>query len=81
MFGLCKYKHIFGEPRKGVHQYRLFDIAIVDVIMTIIAILLIVKFTKQSWQLVTVIMIILMIIGHRMFCVRTTIDKALFPEN
>ena len=33
---LCKYKNIFGEPKIGIHKYRLFDIAIIDVIGTII---------------------------------------------
>jgi hypothetical protein len=26
----CKYKNIFGEEGKGVHSYRIFNIAIVD---------------------------------------------------
>ena len=33
---LCDYKNILGEPGKGVHKYRIFNIAIVDVILTII---------------------------------------------
>ena len=78
MFGLCKYKNIFGEPRKGVHSYRVFDIAIVDVVMTIMVIFLVVYFTKYSWYFVTGIMIFMMIFFHRLFCVRTTIDRLLF---
>ena len=35
--GLCKYKDIFGKPNEGVHKYRLFNIAIVDMSFTIIA--------------------------------------------
>ena len=27
---LCKYKNIFGEENTGVHQYRIFDIAIIE---------------------------------------------------
>ena len=33
---LCAYKNILGEPNKGIHSYRVFNIAIVDVLMTII---------------------------------------------
>jgi len=33
---LCKYKNMLGEPNKGIHSYRLFGVAIADVIMTII---------------------------------------------
>ena len=28
----CDYKHIFGKPKKGIHKYRLYDFAIVDMI-------------------------------------------------
>ena len=34
---LCKYKDALGIPDKGIHSYRLFGVAIADVIMTIIA--------------------------------------------
>ena len=33
----CKYKNIFGEPNTGLHEYRILDIAIVDVLLTILA--------------------------------------------
>ena len=32
---LCQYKNIFGEPKKGIHAYRIFNIAIVDLLLTI----------------------------------------------
>jgi hypothetical protein len=78
---LCKYKNIFGEPGKGVHSYRLFGVAIVDVILTIIAAFIISYFFKYSFIKVLIILFILGIFFHRLFCVRTTIDKLLFPEN
>ena len=33
---LEKYKYIFGKPREGVHSHRIFNIAIVDVIATLV---------------------------------------------
>ena len=30
---LCKYKNILGELGKGVHSFRVFGVAIVDVIL------------------------------------------------
>lgn len=30
--GLCKYKNTLGKPGKGVHSYRLFGVALADVI-------------------------------------------------
>ena len=33
---ICKYKDIFGKPNDGVHSIRFLNIAIVDLLMTII---------------------------------------------
>ena len=56
---LCKYKNILGEPGKGIHSYRLFGVAIADVIMTIIAAALISYFFKYSFIATLVILFIL----------------------
>jgi hypothetical protein len=77
---LCKYKNILGEPGKGIHSYRLFGVAIADVIMTIIAAALISYFFKYSFITTLVILFILGIVLHKLFCVKTTIDKLLFPN-
>jgi hypothetical protein len=77
---LCKYKDALGIPDKGIHSYRLFGIAIFDVIMTIILAFLISYFFKISFFYTLIILFILGIILHRVFCVRTTIDKLLFPN-
>ena len=76
---LCKYKDIFGKPNTGVHKYRLFGLAIVDVILTIIGGYLIAIIFKKSFLYTTIILFVIGIIAHRLFCVRTTIDKLLFP--
>lgn len=77
---LCKYKTIFGEPAKGIHNIRIFNLAIVDVVGTIIVSYLIAKYYKFSVWYVMAISFLLGIILHRLFCVRTTIDKLLFPS-
>jgi len=77
---LCKYKDIFGKPGKGVHSYRFMDIAVVDVVMTLLLAFLISYFTKYKFLNVSIILFILGILSHRLFCVRTTIDKFLFPD-
>lgn len=79
MSGLCKYKDALGKPGKGIHSYRFMGLAIVDVIMTLIGALLISYFTRKSLFLIAAILFGLGIILHRLFCVRTTIDKLLFP--
>jgi hypothetical protein len=77
---LCKYKNILGEPGKGIHSYRLFGVAVADVTMTVIAAALISYFLKCSFILTFITLFILGIILHKMFCVKTTIDKMLFPN-
>lgn len=76
---LCKYKNALGIPKKGIHSYRIFGIAIADVIMTLIGAWLISYFFKYSFINTLITLFILGIILHRIFCVRTTVDKLLFP--
>jgi len=77
---LCKYKNIFGKPSKGVHSYKIFGISMFDVFLTIIAALIISYLFKVSFFYTSIILFILGIILHRLFCVRTTIDKLLFTN-
>ena len=77
---LCKYKNILGEPGKGIHSYRLFGVAIADVTMTVIAAALISYFLKYSFITTLIVLFILGIVLHKIFCVKTTIDKLLFPN-
>ena len=75
---LCPYSAIFGRPKEGVHKYRMFnDIAVVDTVLTIIAAFLI---SRRHFWIVLILLFLSGIILHRMFCVRTTIDKLLFPN-
>jgi len=77
---LAQYKDIFGAPKTGVHSIRLFNIAVVDVVLTVIVAIIISRLTKINLVLITILLFILAIIMHRLFCVRTTIDKLLFDE-
>jgi hypothetical protein len=77
---LCKYKNALGVPGKGIHSYRLFGVAIADVIMTIIGAILISFFFKTNLMYTMICLFLLGIVLHRMFCVRTTVDKILFPN-
>ena len=88
---LCKYANALGEPGKGVHSIRIFNIAIVDVLFTIILALVFAIFFKYVIKIqgtflkifiITLLsLFILGIILHRLFCVRTTIDKLLFTSS
>ena len=76
---LCKYKNIFGVPGTGIHSYRIFNLAILDIIITIILGYIISILTKYKLSNTLIVLFLLGIIVHRIFCVRTTIDKLLFP--
>lgn len=79
---LCKYRLIFGKEREGVHSFRVFDIAAFDVLLTFLggAILAYTtgKFTISSFLISTLFLFVIGIVLHRLFCVNTTINKAIF---
>jgi len=82
---LTRYKNIFGEPGKGVHSYRVFNLAIVDVISTFLLSLFIWSFFKNRtlnyYIYITIICFLLGIFLHHLFGVKTTIDKVIFGEH
>ena len=75
---LCKYKNILGIPGQGPHSYRIFNIAIVDVLLTLILAYILSYIYNISFVKTSIILFILGILLHRIFCVKTTIDKLLF---
>lgn len=76
---LCKYKNMFGEPNTGIHSYRIFNIAFIDVFSTMIFVYIICWFFELPYLPYLAFAFLLGIFAHRMFCVRTTVDKLLFP--
>ena len=75
---LCQYQNIFGKPGEGAHSYRIFNIAVVDLGLTLLVAYLLSRMVKKSFLLTTSILLVLGVIFHRLFCVRTTVDKLLF---
>tara|TARA_B100000524_G_C23553071_1_gene335563 strand:- start:200 stop:466 length:267 start_codon:yes stop_codon:yes gene_type:complete len=83
---LCQYKDILGKPKKGIHSIRFFDIAVADVVMSIVGAFLI-KYAldiflnkKVSIYLILFIVFSSGIILHKLFCVDTTINKLIFKN-
>lgn len=68
-------------PNTGIHAIRVFNIAIVDVFLTVLFAFFISKNYQYSFWLVLFILFVLGIVMHRLFGIRTTIDKILFPGN
>ena len=75
---LCKYKNILGKPGEGIRKYRILDIAIFDTAVVIIIGFIISYFTGYNIWLTLAVLFISGIIVHRMFCVRSGVDKLLF---
>lgn len=76
-----EYRYVFGKEGEGVHSYRLFDIAIIDVIFTIIGaglISYIFNLNVLDFILITITLFIAGIILHYLFCVETTINKTIY---
>jgi hypothetical protein len=77
----CKYKNIFGAVGEGIHSYRIWDIAIVDLLLTVLLAYIIYIFIPHyTFIAILILLLTIGIICHRIFCVRTTVDKLLFPE-
>lgn len=82
---MCKYKDLFGKPGTGIHKIRLFNISLIDFFFTLFAAFLFSKFITISKNprinvlIHSLFLFLLGILVHRLFCVRTTFDKFLFP--
>ena len=74
---LCKYKHIFGNPNEGVHSYRLFNFAMVDVLATLLVAYIISAVYKYPFLYTSGILFLLGIFMHSIFCVDTQVTKLL----
>lgn len=78
---LCQYRDIFGKVGQGVHSYRIFNIAIVDVLLTVLLAYILHWFMPYyKFMYILAGLFVLGIILHHLFCVRTTVDKLLFPN-
>ena len=75
---LCKYKDIFGKVGEGAHSLRFFNIAVVDTVLTFVAAYIINLYLKTNLLVVFIVLIILSIFIHRIFCVETTLTKMFF---
>ncbi len=78
----CEYKDIFGKPGEGIHSFRIFDISVFDVLVVIFLAYIVQSFVPSvSFIFILIVLFIIGIIVHRLFCVHTTIDKLLFNDS
>lgn len=78
----CQYKDIFGQPRKGVHQYRIAigstathqwsgSIALVDTVVTLIGAYILSKLLGMNYWVALLITLVVGVAAHWFFCVDT----------
>jgi hypothetical protein len=72
-----QFANIFGKPREGIHSYRIFDVAIVDLGFTIILAFFVARYMKQSFILWLVGFLIFSVFIHLLFGVKTKFVKLL----
>lgn len=77
---LCNYKNLTGAPGTGIHSLKLFGISVYDVIITLLIAKAIALSTKRSFVLVSVALFVLGIIVHRLLCVDTAVNVAIFGK-
>ena len=75
MNALCKYRDLFGKVGQGIHSYRFFNIAVLDVLVVMICAWIISHLSGYPFWQVLGVLFLLGIIIHRLFCVPTTVDK------
>jgi len=75
---LCKYKDVFGKPNTGAHSFRIFNIAVVDVVLTILLAYVISKGFKLKFFKVLIVTFLVGIFFHYIFCVNSTVNNFIF---
>lgn len=76
----CTYSNIFGESGTGVHRHRFAGIAIVDLLATIAVAWAIHKVSGKSFAWISIGLIVLGIIVHRLMCVNTALNVKIFGQ-
>jgi len=85
---LCSFKNMLGKPGEGLHSWRIGGkkgtiqgIALVDIILTLFLSILLKKFYPKSKLVVIFILLwVVAILVHKLFCVETSVNKLLFSS-
>ena len=75
---LSKYSGAFGQPGEGAHSLRVFNVAVVDVLVTVLVAWIIFKLLKGSIHFLFILLSLFLagIFVHWLFGVKTTVNKA-----
>ena len=76
----CPYANLFGEPNTGVHSIRVFGIAVVDTVLTVLAAYVIAKAYKINFWYSFLGLFVLGEILHYVFGTNTAFLKMIGLE-
>jgi len=71
---MCRFKDSLGQPGVGVHR-RVFNIAMFDMLLTVLLSYAVAKWLKQGFVRTLVILFLIGELLHVLFCVETTVVK------
>ncbi len=75
---LSDLSNIFGAPGTGIHSVRFGGVAIIDVVLALVLAMCITVATGQNMIKISLCVFLAGIALHRLFNVKTTVDKAIF---
>ncbi len=78
---LCRYKDLLGAPGQGLHRFQVGGVAVADVAASVVLALLVAWAVGFGWRSFVVALVAVLAVGvllHRLFCVRTTVDRWIF---
>jgi hypothetical protein len=73
-----EYRYIFGKEGEGIHSYRLFNIAVMDVLSTVVGAFLFSYIFKINYFISLAFLFLLGILLHYLFCVETTVNMYIY---
>jgi len=73
-------KNLFGKVGEGIHSVRIYNVAVIDVLLTFLAGISLALWLKVNVILVTLLLFVSGIIIHRLFRVNTTVNKSIFGQ-
>lgn len=75
---LCEYKNMFGRPKEGAHSLRLMNVAIVDLVLTMLFAYWVARRYDYEFTYTFGVIFMMGIVVHRLFCVNTTVNTMIF---
>ena len=75
----CKYAALAGIPGQGVHSRRIAGVAAFDLGLTLILAYAVHRLFAIGYGKALLLSLLLGVVAHRLFCVRTAVDRLLFP--